>query len=179
MQKLIVGIGNPGERYEKTRHNVGFMIADVLASKIQIPNFKLQNKFQSLITNNQELILAKPQTFMNESGIGVAKLINFYHIAPSSLYVIHDDLDIKLGDYKIQFGKGPKQHNGVSSIEEELGVKEFWRVRVGIENRLEKSDPIKGEDYVLQPFDDVELIKLNRVIDSIVDSLVSVLNQNG
>src|SRR4030042_2590907 len=113
--KLVVGLGNPGEKYKNTRHNVGFSVLDKLQTEIskseflnskQIPNsnFQLNSKFQSLVTIYQSLILAKPQTFMNSSGIAVAKLATFYKIQANNIWVIHDDLDIKLGEYKIQKG---------------------------------------------------------------------------
>src|SRR6185369_4075580 len=116
--RLFVGLGNPGKKYEKTRHNVGWLVLDSL----QIPNtkFEVQKQFNAEVLKIGETILAKPQTFMNDSGVAVSAIVNFYKIEPDNIYVIHDDLDIKLGEYKIQKGKGPKQHNGILSIEEKL-----------------------------------------------------------
>ncbi|MBU1071203.1 aminoacyl-tRNA hydrolase, partial [Patescibacteria group bacterium] len=113
--KLIVGLGNIGEKYKNTRHNVGFMVVD-----------ELEKHKEDL----GKVMLVKPATFMNESGRAVAKMVRFYKLDLDNLYVVHDDLDLKLGEYKIQKGVGPKVHNGILSVEKELGDKEFWRVRV-------------------------------------------------
>ncbi len=104
---------------------------------------------------------------MNESGKFVAEKFNFFKISPDDLYIVHDDLDISLGQYKIQKGTGPKVHNGVNNIEEVLGTKDFWRIRIGVDNR-EPQNRILGEDYVLQNFNNDELISLNKVFDAIV-----------
>ena len=151
--KLIVGLGNPGKEYEKTRHNVGFIALDALASKLQATGYKRQDKFKAQVIQVGDFILVKPQTFMNRSGEAVAKIRQFYKVEISDLWVIHDDLDINLGEYKIQLGKGPKIHNGLNSIEEALGTEEFWRVRIGTENRTTvERQQISGENYVLQAF---------------------------
>lgn len=150
--KLIIGLGNPGKKHKNNRHNVGFMVVDQLAFSLPNEKWSMVKKFQSLIIKNQQLFVsAKPQAFMNQSGEAVKKLIDQYKIKTSDLWVIHDDLDIDLGSYKIQKGKGPKLHNGIKSIEEKLGKTDFWRVRVGVENRNEENR-ISGEAYVLQDF---------------------------
>ncbi len=172
--KLLVGLGNPGEKYKKTRHNVGFMVVDTLASQIAEGKWQVSEKFHSLLFNfDQALLLAKPNTFMNSSGEAIKKLVDFYKIELNDLYVIHDDLDIKLGEYKIQKGKGPKLHGGVNSIEEKLGTQDFWRVRVGVENRqIEIGDhKISGDEYVLQKFPEAEKTSLNSVIHDALELL--------
>lgn len=190
--KLFVGLGNPGKKYEKTRHNVGWMVLEALASKItnfqlpisnQIPNsnFQFQKQYNADILKVGNIILAKPQTFMNDSGVAVSSLATFYKLPATNIYIIHDDLDIKLGDYKIQKGKGPKVHNGVNSVEEELGKKDFWRVRVGIENRGNSANitniandgkgRISGEVYTLQDFEEEELETLDEVIEEVISKL--------
>jgi len=125
--KLIIGLGNPGEKYKKTRHNAGFMATDAIASNFQFSIFNFQTKFNSetaeKIISNEKIILAKPQTFMNESGKAVKATADYYKIPPENITVIHDDLDIPLGSYKLQFGKGPRLHNGVTSVENHLGTK--------------------------------------------------------
>jgi PTH1 family peptidyl-tRNA hydrolase len=186
--KLFVGLGNPGKKYQNTRHNVGFMVIDAIAEKVssfQLPissqlsnlEFKDEKKFNAEILRIRDTILVKPQTFMNDSGDAVSAIANFYKIMPDDIYIIHDDLDIKLGEYKIQKGKGPKVHNGVNSVEEKLGVKDFWRVRVGIENRMtngqlqminEGTGRIPGEVYTLQEFEGNEENQINKVIEKIV-----------
>lgn len=149
--KLIVGLGNPGEKYKNNRHNVGFMVVDELA-KLNLP----------------EVVLFKPQKFMNRSGVEVKKL-QVRNL--QDLYVIHDDLDIELGKFKISFGKGPRVHNGLLSIYEQLGTKDFWHVRIGIDNRLKTGFKGTGEEYVLQNFRPEEKIIVNSVIKKAVKEL--------
>jgi len=177
--KLIVGLGNPGKEYEETRHNTGFALIDNLQFTIdKLGNWRKEGKFKSLIVkttlDGQEILLAKPQTFMNSSGEAVSLIANYFKIDPANILVIHDDLDIPLGTHKLQFGKGPVGHNGILDIEHKLGTKDFWRVRVGVDNRgvfvethhgasptaskappLEltySSDSLSGEEYVLAKF---------------------------
>ena len=177
--KLIVGLGNPGEKYKNTRHNVGFVVLDKLAQELGIKNFESSKKLQSLIyiysqptSHNSQLVLAKPQTFMNNSGIAVKKLVDFYKVDKSNLWVIHDDLDIKFGQYKIQFGKGPKVHGGLLSIYKELGTKNFWHVRVGVDNRsMNIESRTTGEEYVLQEFTGQEELVLLKMLESIIGDL--------
>ena len=179
--KLIVGLGNTGEKFKNNRHSVGFVVLDKLASKANSGQWSVSRKFHcTLSTVHRTLILAKPQTMMNNSGQAVKKLVAHYKIKMPDIWVIHDDLDIKLGDYKIQKGKGPKLHNGVNSIERELGNGNFWRVRIGIENRMPNAKwpmlngkKISGEQYVLQDFTKEELEILERTIDDVLPALTS------
>ena len=159
--KVIVGLGNPGEKYAKNRHNVGFMTIDRI------------KEFDGEVLKTGEVILVKPQTFMNRSGEAVSQIVNFYKVPADDLIVVHDDLDIKLGEYKIQKGVGPKVHNGLTSIEERLGRTDFWRVRVGIDSRQPAADSRQsGEDYVLADFSSDEEISINKIIKEIIDQLV-------
>lgn len=112
------------------------------------------------------VLLAKPNTFMNSSGKAVKALLEYYKLDISDLYVIHDDLDIKFGEYKIQKAVGPKIHNGVNSIEEILGTKDFSRIRIGVDNRLPEKR-IPGERYVLTDFEAFEMDQLNAVFEKI------------
>lgn len=173
--KLIVGLGNPGEKYSSTRHNVGFIALDALARR-KVPNSKFQmtNKFEAEVIQTAEYILVKPQTFMNESGRSVAKLANFYKISLTDVYVVHDDLDIPLGKYKIQYGKGPQIHNGLLSIEEQLGSDQFWNVRVGVENREVRGNKgVPGVVYSLQNFSSAEQVQMDAVVDQVVADLLT------
>src|SRR3990167_4584093 len=111
--KLIVGLGNPGDRYLYSRHNVGFRVINKLAEDLRL-DFGLSEKHKSLVANSKLLILVKPQTFMNDSGKAVSSIASFYKIKANDLWVIHDDLDIPLGRFKIQKGRGPKVHGGVN-----------------------------------------------------------------
>jgi peptidyl-tRNA hydrolase, PTH1 family len=155
--KLIVGLGNPGEKYVNTRHNAGFLVVEKLQLDIY-PDYpwKFENKFNADISMAGEAILVKPLVFMNNSGDVVGSLINFYKIPKENLFVIHDDLDIRLGEWKLQFAVGPKLHNGIASIEERIGTKDFWRLRLGVDNRTE-DNRIPGEEYVLQNFSEDEM----------------------
>ena len=177
--KLVVGLGNHGKEYEHNRHNVGFMIIDRIVKDLRVSPH-VEKKLDALVFyhHSSKTILARPQTFMNDSGKAVSRLANYYKVKPSVLWVIHDDLDIKLGQYKIQKGKGPKVHRGIKSVNEALGTRDYWRVRVGVENRLRqiqnpksKTQKISGERYVLQNFTDKELEILKPVIDKIVKEL--------
>ena len=169
--KLIVGLGNPEEKYKSTRHNVGFVVIDSLSEKIEDNDWVKKEKFKAEIIKTPEFILAKPLTYMNESGKAVVRLLSQYKIEPSDLWVIHDDLDIDLGEYKIQKGKGPRLHKGVLSIEKAL-PKDFWRIRVGVENRGQNRE-IPGEQYVLQKFSNEEEDKLKQVVQEIVNDIFS------
>jgi PTH1 family peptidyl-tRNA hydrolase len=149
--KIVVGLGNPGEGYINTRHNVGFLVVGALKNLNQIKIFKSDK-------------------FMNESGSFVKKVVDQYKLDLSNLYIVHDDLDIKLGEYKIQFGKGPKDHNGLASIDEVLGTDQYWHVRIGIDNRPLDNKPM-GIEYVLQNFSDEEKVILNKVIKEVCHKL--------
>ncbi len=153
--KIIVGLGNPGEKYANNRHNVGFMFVNYLLNE-NVTRFKfdkyLKSEIVQLKINNKDVVLAKPQTFMNNSGIAVKSCITRYQAQiTQDLYVVHDDLDIPLGKFKIQKGAGPKLHKGIRSIEEFIGTKNFWRIRIGVDNRPQGIH-IPGETYVLQDF---------------------------
>ncbi len=158
--KLFVGLGNPEAKYSENRHNVGYMALDAINTNLKTkykrkPGLHSQKFLQSIISDYSPFaVLAKPMKFMNDSGIAVKKLVDAYKIDPKDVYIIHDDLDIALGEFKIQVGKGPKVHNGIKSVEEELGTKEFGRIRIGIENRAiapsERREP-KGGHSRLSP----------------------------
>lgn len=139
---LIVGLGNPGKKYEGTRHNFGFQVLDLLAS-----GQEWENKYESELVKLTDVILCKPQTFMNESGRAVKEILKYYPEA--QLVVLHDELDLPFGTLKIQKDISAAGHNGVQSLIDELGTKDFIRIRLGVEkeNRVES-----GESFVLQKF---------------------------
>lgn len=183
--KLLVGLGNPGEKFIETRHNTGFLVIDKLKTKItnsklqfpnksQAPNFKLSKKINAEVCQVDDLILVKPQTFMNESGTAVKKIKVFYKVKNEDIWVIHDDLDIALGEYKIQFGRSSAGHKGVQSVIDNLKTQDFWRVRIGIGPKNEAS-----EEFVLEKFRKEEKEVLEEVIKKIVkiifDELESLL----
>ena len=152
--KLIVGLGNPGERYQKSRHNVGFILLDKFAADNNL-NWRKVERFNSEVADYSNGLLIKPQTFMNNSGDAVSKLVNFYKISLNDLIIIHDDVDLPLGVIKKQKGKNSAGHHGVENIIEELGTKDFWRIRVGIGKPEDKNIPV--DEWVLQDFGENEL----------------------
>lgn len=149
--KLIVGLGNPGEKYAATRHNVGFHWVCRLAEELGIP-FKSESKFHGLcaatIRNNEQIWLLKPQTYMNASGMAVAALARFYKISPEQVLVVHDELDLLPGAAKLKFGGGAGGHNGLKDIISRLATQDFWRLRIGIGHPGNKHAVV---DYVLHP----------------------------
>lgn len=156
--KLVVGLGNPGEKYKLTRHNAGVMVAKHLE--------------EAKIVGVEFLY---PDKFMNRSGVVLkAYLKKHPKIKADQMWVCHDDLDIKLGEYKISNGRGPKVHNGLANIYEQLGTKEFWHVRVGIDNRASVSE-VAGEEYVLSRFRPEERKIFGEVLEKIKEDLVCVL----
>lgn len=170
--KLIVGLGNPGEEYIHNRHNVGFMFLDYLIEQYKITNstYKIDKYLHAEILQlTKDIVLVKPTTFMNLSGKAVTACIARYKLhVTEDVFVIHDDLDIPLGKFKIQKGNGPLMHNGIDSIEEHLHTKDFWRVRIGVDNRTPEKR-IPGETYVLQDFTEAEQKQLQTVFTSIVE----------
>lgn len=157
--KIILGLGNPGIEYANTRHNVGISFVDFLSQKLDSAYGWRREKNKMVFKTNEFTLIKTFNVFMNESG----------NLLSSLDYLVHDDLDIKLGKYKIQKGKGPKVHNGVESVENKLKTKDFWRVRIGIDNR---TTPIDGETYVLQRFSPEERETLNKVFEEICNRLI-------
>lgn len=160
--KLIVGLGNPGKEYERTRHNAGFSTIDALADKL---NFELdKDKFKSLYTiykyKNDNIIFAKPQTYMNLSGEAVVALMNFYNISVDDLIVIHDDLDLPLGNIRLRYQGSSAGQKGMGNIIESLGTDKIKRIRIGISN----DKTIDTKDYVLGKLSDEE----NKIFSSCV-----------
>jgi len=170
----IVGLGNVGEKFNKTRHNAGFIFLDELKKELNFDEFKFEKKFNALISKDSDLILVKPQTMMNLSGESVSEIVNFYKIDNYDLIIVHDDLDVFWGEYKLQFAKGPKVHNGILSIEEKLKT-DFWRVRIGVDNRGGER-LVSGEDYVLLPMQIDEILELNKAIKKAVKDLIGEFN---
>ncbi len=146
---LIVGLGNPGREYETTRHNVGFQWVDELARKQKL-SFKSESKFHGLTArgqlHGQEVLLLKPQTFMNHSGRAVGALVQFYKIEPAEMLVVHDELDLPPGLARLKLGGGHGGHNGLKDIIAHLGSKDFWRLRIGIGHPGERTEV---SNYVL------------------------------
>jgi len=152
--KLVVGLGNPGPEYERTRHNAGFWLAEDVAHEIG-GSFVSEKKFDGLIARGtdgtSEVRVLKPQKYMNLSGQSVAAVADFYNIAPAEILVAHDELDLNAGDIKFKFGGGHAGHNGLRDIQAKLGTGEYWRLRIGIghpRESLNAHQPVA--DWVLQ-----------------------------
>lgn len=174
--KLIVGLGNPGAKYQHTRHNVGFMVVGEIAGNSEWTESKSSKAFYTWIDLGGEVELFTPQTFMNKSGTAVAKAVKKHpNLTNNDIYVIHDDLDIPLGKFKIHFGRGPKDHKGIKSIETSLGSPSFWRVRIGVDNRVGGQAEINGEEYVLKPFNPKEKEIISQVIKQVIAGLTKRL----
>ncbi|HYC38121.1 MAG TPA: aminoacyl-tRNA hydrolase [Usitatibacter sp.] len=148
--RLIVGLGNPGEKYERTRHNAGYWWVDAIAERKRAA-WKKETKFSGWATRveegGREFALLKPSTYMNESGRSVSAYMRFFKIAPAEMLVVHDELDLPPGTVKMKLGGGTGGHNGLSDIAEAIDSKEFWRLRIGIGHPGNKDDV---PDYVLK-----------------------------
>lgn len=198
----IVGLGNPGQEYELTRHNVGRLALAALAQRLGGPGFEAKSQLRAKIArvagsrgtgnpvdsskikilssnpgNDGDLFLVEPLTFMNESGRAVRAVLDYFKLSTNSLYVLHDDLDLTLGSYKIQFGVGPKIHNGLLSLYEVLGTDQFWHVRLGVDGRNgDRSMP--GQAYVLQKFSEPEMPIIEKMIAEVTDQLLGLLKSS-
>jgi len=171
---LIVGLGNPGLAYRYNRHNVGFMVADALADKLEIPLKRV--KFKAQIGNGKlediPIIIAKPLTFMNKSGEAVAPLVRYFKVPLERLLVIHDDMDLPLGTLRMRPSGGSAGHNGMLSIFDKLGTNAIPRLRVGIGRPPGRMDPA---DYVLQDFSRSEEELLNMVITQACEAALAFI----
>lgn len=176
---LIVGLGNPGKKYENTRHNIGFMVVEALAKKIfqGEPSWKEAKKFKALVCEGPNYLLAKPQTYMNNSGEAIKNILSFYKLLSGRaeedltalLTVIHDDLDIALGKYKISLSSRSAGHNGVESIIINLKTKKFRRFRIGIGAAEKELRP--AEKFVLEKFSRPETAIIKKVILEVVEQI--------
>ncbi len=169
---LIIGLGNPGREYKDTRHNIGFMLIDHIAVRLNARGMKLQSKaiVISALHEERKVILAKPQTFMNLSGQSVQGLLHFYKIPFENLLVAHDDLDIPLGTIRIRPTGGPGGQRGMASTIEQLGTKDFPRLRLGIGRPPGRMD---AKDYVLQDFSKDDLKLLPEILEHGVDAALT------
>ena len=175
--KLIVGLGNKGNEYNNTRHNVGFMVVDNYINKNNLTlKFKLDGLYAETIINGGKVIFLKPQNYINLSGDVINKYIKYFKIDIKDILVIHDDMDLEIGTFKIRYKGGSAGHNGLKNIEANLKTNEYKRIKIGIsKNNIDKVD------YVLGKFSSTELSKLNKVIDityNIIEDFVSLSFEN-
>lgn len=188
--KLIVGLGNPGKKYERSRHNIGFMVADELlreltpAKKTKWKMDKKSNSSFSII--NSSLILAKPQTMVNASGVAVKKLVERFQVEPSKVWVVHDEIDLPLGKIKIVEGRGSGGHRGIQSIIRELGTDDFVRFRLGVGHPVREDKwyvsggslvdkNVKRQEvvrYVLEGFGGKDAVEAGEMIDKAVEAIL-------
>lgn len=167
---LLVGLGNPGETYARTRHNLGFMVADLLAARLG-SKFKVHKRSGAEVVTGRlagrSVVLAKPRCYMNESGRQVGALAKFYSVPPADIVVIHDELDLDFGRIRLKFGGGEGGHNGVRSVAAALGTKDFQRVRIGVGRPPGRKDPAA---FVLENFSAAERTEVPTICEQAADA---------
>ncbi|HIC86961.1 MAG TPA: aminoacyl-tRNA hydrolase [Aquificae bacterium] len=168
MSYLFVGLGNPGERYKNTRHNIGFMVLDYFAKKF---NLKFVPKFKGFISYWNNHYFLKPMTFMNYSGESVKEAKSNLKIPEENIIVIHDDLDLKLGDIRIKKGGSNAGHHGLDSISKLIG-NNYWRIRIGIGRPADKREVI---NYVLSPFSKKEMEIVKKVLEVTTEKILEII----
>ncbi len=172
---LFVGLGNPTPNSENNRHNIGFKIIDAINFKFKLS--KQKPKFKGLLTtgniNEKKVYAIKPLTFMNNSGICIRELIEYFKIEAENIIVFHDDLDIDFGKIKTKFGGSSAGHNGIESIDKFIG-KDYSRVRIGIGK---PNDKVSVSDYVLNDFDDEEKLQLETLKNNIAENLAILIDK--
>ncbi len=164
---IFLGLGNPGKKYLNTRHNIGFMALDRFQKEKNFPNFVSSQKYSSLISKKENILLLKPQTFMNNSGKALK------NIAFNQLIVIHDDVDLKLGKIKISKNRGSAGHKGIESIIKETKTKDFIRIRIGVSPERK---PLQAQAFVLKNFKLLEKRKVEKILEKtnlIIDCLIN------
>ncbi len=163
---LVVGLGNPGAEYVNTRHNVGFMAVDALAGANATWKKEKNALTYATTIDGRRVIFVKPQTYMNNSGVAVLALMTFYKAPLENIIVIHDDMDLKIGDMREKIGGGSAGHNGIKSIDANVG-RDYKRVRIGIGHPRDFDLPMEPADWVLGRFGAVQIAAINNVIDGI------------
>lgn len=173
MIKALIGLGNPGKEYEKTRHNVGFMVADLVASTLKCGKKYKEKCFSHIIEClDHDLLIVKPQTYMNNSGVAAKNLLDDYGLKPSEILVVYDDLDLPLGTLRLKKKGSSGGHRGVKSIIESIKTDEFPRLKIGIGRPANKKDVV---NYVLSPFSKEERFILEKVLSSATECIINVL----
>lgn len=168
---LVVGLGNPGKQYERTRHNVGREILLEWQKKNDSADFAYDKKLNALISKHKKAVLLLPETMMNKSGSAVSAAARFYKIKPQNVLVMHDDADIELGHAKLSFGKHSAGHKGAESVKRALGTWDFWRLRIGIQKK-KRVDAMK---LVLQKFAPEEARLVKKISKKTVDALETAI----
>ena len=170
--KLIVGLGNPGKEYAETRHNVGFKALDLLQQDLKTSEWKLEPRYQALVSEGADFLLIKPQTFMNLSGQAVWPFKKFYKVALEDILVIYDDMAFAVGELKIRKNGSAGGHNGMKSVIAGLGSENFSRIRIGIGEATHA-----GRDHVLSKFSSAEKKQLTEVLEKACAAVQTYLNE--
>lgn len=173
---IVIGLGNPGTEYEKTRHNVGFMVVERLAQSRGI-SFSSKSKLArwgEVVISNEKVILAQPLTFMNNSGLAVKELLRMPGADPKKLMVVYDDLDLESGQIRVRLGGGSGGHKGIRSIMGQIGSEDFIRIRIGIGRPPGRQDP---SNYVLSPFNKHQWEEVDIAIEKAMDAIVHVVTE--
>jgi PTH1 family peptidyl-tRNA hydrolase len=172
---LIAGLGNPGEKYSHTRHNIGFLIINKIVKNLSLSNNINNPNFKAIVTKSQNSLYVQPQTFMNLSGESIVSIADYYDIPNSNIIIIHDDIDLEFGSLKFKIGGGHGGHNGLKSIDAHIG-KDYTRIRVGVSKPSNKLDVA---NYVLSDFSKDEFVQLNdTIINQAINAIQSLQNSN-
>lgn len=175
--KLVFGLGNPAEKYFRTRHNLGFRAIDFFADKFEFPKFKLDKKFKAETTEKEirgeKIFLAKPQTFMNLSGESAVTILNFYKPTLANFLIVLDDVDLPLGKLRLREGGSAGGHNGVKNLIQHFGTENFARLRLGTANEL--LDVMPTEEFVLSKFSKSEEIEIPKILEKASNEIENFL----
>ena len=176
---LIIGLGNPGEEYKNTRHNIGREVAEKCAKKNDLPDFEYDKKSNALVSygkiDKEKVVFALPETFMNKSGEAVKKLATRYSLLATRLFVVHDDVDLPIGKIKISFDKSSAGHKGVENVMKNLKTQKFWRVRVGIGGKKKTKQAM---ELVLKKFSAKENDEIKKVVKKSCDALICAVSES-
>ncbi len=177
---LVVGLGNPGSRYEGTRHTVGAEVIGILAARTGVTLKRARRFIRADVgevrLGDASVVLALPGTFMNSAGQVVAPLARYYHVDPERLFVVHDDIDLPFGKLRSQGGRGSGGHNGVASVVRSMGTREFWRLKIGVGRPPGRQDPA---DYVLKRFSKKERPEMDLVVQYAADVVEAFVTEGG
>ncbi len=173
--KLIIGLGNPGEQFTNTRHNIGFKFINAILKHYDVPKkVSLKSHLYQINVKNESILLIKPQTFMNLSGQATQAVMHYYKIEPSEICVVTDDLDVAFGRVRIRQKGGAGTHNGMKSMIQTMGTLDFLRIRLGIGPKAEYMD---AKDYVLQNFSQDEQSRIPHMLDQLVGDFLDYIDQ--
>ncbi|MDP3710529.1 MAG: aminoacyl-tRNA hydrolase [bacterium] len=175
---LIIGLGNPGEEFKNTRHNIGREVCDSFRTNQDFPDFVFSKKFNAEIsegkTGKEKVVVVCPNTFMNKSGLATASLAKFYKIKPENILMVHDDSDLLLGSTKMSFGKHSAGHKGVESVIKSLKTLNFWRFRIGVSGKKH----VEAEKIILKKFTPKEVLIIKKIIKKTVVAIEQTIKES-